>query len=252
MRRGGVGMRSDPAANVSISLLARASSGDVAARDQLISEYVPFILKTASKVAGRYLHQGVDEEISVAMLAFNEAIGAYTKTKGSFVGFAQTVIKRRLIDYYRKKNSGPVEVLLSELEHEDPQGHVLQTQIDFMAHRVWRDKLSQEVRVQEIAELEQALHAFGMHVAELPKISPRHQDARQRAIAVSHHIAHSARHREYFWTRKELPIKDLVLETGISRKVIERHRKYIIAITLILVSDWPYLQHYVRGRIQDE
>lgn len=66
------------------ALLSLAQAGDEGARNQLIDDFTPFILKVASQAAGRYLNLGQDEEISVALLAFNEAISAYNEKKGPF------------------------------------------------------------------------------------------------------------------------------------------------------------------------
>ena len=44
---------------------------------------------------------------------------------------------------------------------------------------------------------------------------------------------------------KMLPIRELSLASGVSRKVIERHRKYIIACAEILSGDFPILGTYL-------
>ncbi len=49
------------------------------------------------------MEYGIDEELSIALMAFNEAIDGYDTSKGSFLSFAKLVINRRLIDYLRKK-----------------------------------------------------------------------------------------------------------------------------------------------------
>lgn len=247
-----MGLRIGPEAGGPLPLLVLAQSGDHSARDQLIGQFMPFILKAASRAAGRYLQPGADEEISVALLAFNEAIDSYNGAKGSFLGFAQTVIKRRLIDYFRRQAPAHREIPLSELETEDQPSHPLHAQVDLMAHIRWRDKQSDEARIQEISEFRELLNSFAIRFEDLPKISPRHQDARERALQISRLIASTPHYREHLWDKKALPLKDLCREPGISRKVVERHRKYIIAVAVILLSDLPYLQTYVRERLSNE
>ena len=44
---------------------------------------------------------------------------------------------------------------------------------------------------------------------------------------------------------KQLPMKAIEKGTNISRKVLERHRKYIIAATEIFVGDFPNLKEYM-------
>ena len=39
---------------------------------------------------------------------------------------------------------------------------------------------------------------------------------------------------------------DVALLSGLSRKTVERHRKYLLAMVLILTNDLPHLQTYLR------
>jgi len=56
-------------------------------------------------VVGRYVAYGQDDELSIALMAFVEAIRSYDVSKGNFLSFSQNVIKRRIIDYYRKEKN---------------------------------------------------------------------------------------------------------------------------------------------------
>src|SRR5690606_2812765 len=52
----------------------------------------------------RYIDPSHDDEYSIALAAFNEAIDGYQEGAGkSFLGFAETVIRRRLIDHVRRE-----------------------------------------------------------------------------------------------------------------------------------------------------
>ncbi|MCL5676542.1 MAG: hypothetical protein M1602_01435 [Firmicutes bacterium] len=78
-------------------LVTRAKDGDVEARNRLIAKFQPFVLGIASRISGRFVQAGRDDEVSVGLLAFNEAIDSYDPAKGvSFLGFAEIVIRRRL------------------------------------------------------------------------------------------------------------------------------------------------------------
>ena len=44
---------------------------------------------------------------------------------------------------------------------------------------------------------------------------------------------------------RQLPVKYLVSELGIPRKLVERYRKYIIAVAVIHAGDYPALQEYI-------
>lgn len=79
------------------------AKNDIGERNRLIETYKPFIIKVVSKICGRFIQEGVDEELSIGLMAFNEAIEVFDAHKGAFFSFSETVIKRRLIDYYRKE-----------------------------------------------------------------------------------------------------------------------------------------------------
>ncbi|MHB1426330.1 MAG: RNA polymerase sigma-I factor [Gemmataceae bacterium] len=226
------------------SLLGKAKAGDSAAREQLIQDFTPFVLKVASQAAGRYLRPGADDEISVALLAFNQAIDDYQSGRGAFVSFAQTVIKRRLIDYWRRRPDGR-EMVLTDLEEADDEGHVSTPVLDRVAQATWQMQQEEEQRRHEIEEYQDVLREYGIRLEDLVKTCPKHRDARERAIAAARQLAEDNEMRQHLVTRKELPIKQLGSLAWASRKTLERHRKYIIAVAVILLHDWPHLRSFV-------
>ena len=50
--------------------------------NELIDSYKPFIAKTVSSVCKRYIHES-DDEFSIGLIAFNEAIQKYIPKKGT-------------------------------------------------------------------------------------------------------------------------------------------------------------------------
>ncbi len=226
-------------------LLSWAKSGETEAREALISRFMPLILRAASRASGRYVRPGQDDEVSVGMIAFNEAIDSYDSTKGSsFLSFAEVVIRRRLIDYYRKEAGRP-EVPLTALDEEDEEGNV-----DNFAEK--RQAVDAHLRRdqaagcrEEIERFKVVLREFGIGFSELVEISPKHEDARVRAIEAARMVAGNPAWSGHLRQRKELPLKELEKEAKVSRKTLERQRKYIIAIALILMEDLHYLRDYL-------
>ena len=51
---------------------------------------------------------------------------------------------------------------------------------------------------------------------------------------------------KYFRLYKELPLKD-ENRLPFSRKTLERHRKYIVALLLVQIEDFPHLRDYLKG-----
>ncbi|HEY8393319.1 MAG TPA: RNA polymerase sigma-I factor [Thermaerobacter sp.] len=243
-------MPSNPQANPleTGDLLAQAKAGDAAARNELIRAYTPFVLKVASRLCGRYLHAGQDEEISVGLLAFNEAIDRFDARRGNnFASFAETVIRRRLIDHFRKQAPAATVVPFSDLEPAGEEGQPVQ-QVDVRA-ALDRHALAMEAweRRQEILRLQEELAAFGIRFSDLVENSPKHKDARERAIEVARRLAAVPAYREALLKHRTLPLRELAADpvVRVSRKTLERQRKYIVAVALILMGDYMYLREYL-------
>jgi RNA polymerase sigma factor len=71
--------------------------------EELIKEYEHFMLSCAAKTSGHYIDKS-DDEWSVALLAFYEAVQSYEIDKGRFLIYARMLIRSRLIDYFRAQN----------------------------------------------------------------------------------------------------------------------------------------------------
>ena len=80
-----------------------AAKEDVRAADDLIRAYLPFIKAETAKFLKRPPIEGQDDELSITMMAFHEAIGGYSRTRGSFLKYAAMLIRSRLVDYSRRE-----------------------------------------------------------------------------------------------------------------------------------------------------
>ena len=80
-----------------------AAKEDMEAADRLIGSYLPFIRSETAKYLKRQLIEENDDELSIAMIAFHEAIRGYAKGRGAFLPFASMLIKSRLTDHMRRE-----------------------------------------------------------------------------------------------------------------------------------------------------
>lgn len=230
-------------------LVQQAQKGDSRAREALLRAYRPFVMKAAAGVSGRYIRAGRDDEASVAMLAFNEAISSYRHQRGSsFFSFAEMVIRRRLIDYFRKASGRRVEIPMSGLvpdgeagEADDPLPQIEAE----TAQRQFEDAMVARERREEILRLAGLLAGFGIEFQDLVRLSPRHRDARERALEVARLIVATPALAQQLLRRRSLPLRELEALCHVSRKTLERQRKYIIALALILGGDFPHLRAYL-------
>jgi len=108
--------------------------------NKFIEEYKPFIASCVEKIVGRYVVYGQDDELSIALIAFSEAIKAFDSSRGNFLSFAQNVIKRRIIDYYRKENKYNNVVFLKHHSDEEDEEDSDQT-----AEKAFGEYLAEEI-----------------------------------------------------------------------------------------------------------
>ncbi|WLR43103.1 RNA polymerase sigma factor SigI [Bacillus carboniphilus] len=233
----------DESVEQTVSLI---QDGDKFRQNLLISQFKPFVAKTVSQVCKRYIREQ-DDEYSIGLIAFNEAIEKYTTEKGgSLLSFAQVIIKRKVIDFIRKeaKTKKSSHYTLSEDEN---QNSLIETQLSMEEYEVEREA---KKRKEEMVLFKENLKPFNLSIKDLVKYSPKHADARKNAILVAIAITQNQELQNYLFEKKKLPINCLQNNVLVSRKTIERNRKYIIAMTIILTGDYLYLNDYLKGVLQ--
>jgi RNA polymerase sigma factor len=224
--------------------VSEIQKGNQTLRNQLIQQYKPFIIKTVSNVCKRFIREE-DDELSIGLIAFNEAIEKYAPHKGgSFISFAELLIKRRLIDYIRKEARVRDIVLHTDEDDENAVQTYLDTKLSIDE---FYKQIEQEQRREEIIHYQQVLKEFGIHFYDLVEQSPKHKDARINAINVAKLVVDNKELLKQLFQKKQLPIKQLENMAEVSRKTIERNRKYIIAVAVILAGDYVYLKDYIKG-----
>lgn len=219
--------------------------GDLTLHNELIDSYKPFIAKTVSSVCKRYIHES-DDEFSIGLIAFNEAIQKYDSKKGaSLISFSEVLIKRRVIDYIRSQSKYETVSLDNSytVYEDDHQGTSIEAELSFES---FKRKSEENLRKEEILQFTEVMKKFRLSFQDLLENSPKHEDARRNAIMTAKILTENEKLKTYFLEKKRLPIKDLEVFVPVSRKTIERNRKYIIAISLIIIGDYVYLKDYLK------
>ena len=208
-----------------------------ALRSDFIKEYTGFILSSASKTVGRYVSVE-DDEYAVALIAFNEAIDRFDGSRGGFLSLAKTIIKSRLIDEARKQ--GAASVPFSSLEAEDEDGCRLAFE------PVGAEDVVTEAQL-EIAILKNELEAYDISFFDLPKHNPKSKKTKRECFRVIKYIVSNSLLKSSVLETGNIPVRSVVEQTGAGRKLLERHRKYIIASVVILSGDYPIVSGYIKN-----
>lgn len=229
----------------SINSKAARAAQDDSYINQFIAENKSFILGCAGKQAGRYITES-DDEFSVAMYAFFTAITRYNTEQGDFLPFAGLVIKRRLTDYYRtqqrfsNEHSVSPEVFSGNTDDE--------SEAPAINYEV-AGKLTEKPVVTAADEIRTAndiFGRFGFSFMELSEVSPKASKTKRQCAQAVRAIIASPVILETLRSTRKLPIKALSSQSGVPVKVLERHRKYIIAATVILTGNFPVLAEYMK------
>ena len=211
--------------------LMSSQNGDTLAREELIRAHKAFIARVSSKICSRYLTWDNDDELSIALLAFNEAIDTFDPDGGaSFYSFVQMVIRRRLVDYFRKEGKHQ-HLSLSPLNPDEEE----LSRYDLDASQdLFQENENQNIFAEVVENYVRVLGAYKVTLDDLVKVSPKHKDSKQILVRAALALSNNPQLMEHLKTHKLLPIKELELLTGLKRKALEKGRKYLIALVLIL------------------
>ena len=224
--------------------------GDLRYRNVFLQENTKFILSRAYAAVGHYVTES-DDEWSVALLAFNDSIDRFDPDKGEFESFASLVIRRRLYDFLRSEKRFSQEISLEPyaMDADDIRDA---DEVSSLAMEVREKTVAQAVTGEdtrdvkdEIAAVGEILSGYGFSFMDLADASPKAQKTKDGCAQVVAAILADRGIRSKLKIQKTLPIQDILSAVKVSRKLLERHRRYIIAAVEILDGDFPLLAEYM-------
>ncbi len=214
-------------------------------KERFIQEHEQTILRMASASCHRYITKS-DDEWSVALYAFSRAIDLYAAAKGEFFSFAKLLIKRDLIDYFRanKKAESEITVAPHVLEgngepEEDTEGVYLSM---VKASRQAVDNSLQE----EIMAANEMLEDYGFRFFDLTECSPKQDRTKNECAKAIRWMLQNEELKQELKHTKKLPIKAISSGSSVSRKILDKYRKYLIMAILILDGDYPHIAEYLK------
>ena len=222
-----------------ISRVMTAKS-DSAAADALIADYMPFIKAETARFLNRQ-PEPEDDELSIAMLGFYEAIRSYSRLRGAFLKYAATNIKNRLIDNYRREKRNRGQISLNTADEDQNE------LIDFVpdTHDEFEERGVREATKQEIEELAAQMTEFGVSMSDIAENSPK----QGRTLAACQRAVRYARQNPdvltEFLRTKRVPLAKLAEGAEVERKTLERHRQYLVAVLLICTNGYEILRGHI-------
>lgn len=211
--------------------------------EEFLKEYEFFILKTAYKATGKYITKS-DDQWSVSLSAFNEAVNAYSYEKGSFLSFSEIVIKRRLYDYIKKQSRHFCEVSVNPYVFEsDGEEEEIMLMQEVMEKVAVKEENEAKLEIEAVSGI---LKEYGFSFFDLADVSPKAKKTKLVCAKAIVYIIKNSILLNEMRRLKLLPLKTIENNLKLPRKLLERHRKYIIAGAEIMSGDYPVLQEYLK------
>jgi len=215
-------------------------AGDQDLRNQVIADCLPYIKGVLRRMLPIQSIEQADE-FSVALTAFNEALDRYRfETHVPFLRFAGLVINRRIIDWLRQQHRHRQVLTFSQCEQDQGESFV-EGIASSPASQIWENMEIEE----DLVRLRQRLQAFNLSLSQLIRVFPRHRDSRLTCIQAARHLLDQPVLLQRFENDCRLPAAELSRHSGITLKTIERNRKSIIFLALLLSSDLDVLKAYL-------
>ena len=215
------------------------------ARNAFIIKNEKFIIGCANRFTKRFITKS-DDEWSIALIAFSNAIDTYDAQKGNFQSYARLLIERKLTDFIRSQARFSTE--------QSMEPYVFEGNVDedsdnsaYRLHIVRATSTSDENPIRdEILALNDILSGYGITFMELTGCSPKAAKTKAACYQAISYIKQNPSLVEKMRDTKLFPIKIITENTKVPRKILERHRKYIITAAEILCNDFPLLQEYIK------
>ena len=176
--------------------------------ERFIEAHEAFVLRCASRYAGFAVTRS-DDEYSVALLAFYEAIKGYDPASGPFGAYASLVIGRRLADHYRSQHRFDAETPLAPQTFD---GTVDRESADAAMQQAVAEQMSEAKPVSAQDEIEAAntvFEKYGFAFYDLAASSPKSDKTRRSCAAAVGTLLHLPVLFASMQSAHSLPIKAL-------------------------------------------
>lgn len=207
--------------------------------EELVERHMGFIIRTISRVTGKYVSVEHDDAFSIALSAFAEAVERFQPERGKFLSFARLVMRSRLLTYLEQERKRADVVSLDEMYESGKD----------LAEPASEE---QEALRDEIHLFHYELSLFHLTFEDLAEASPKHSDTRERAVDIAEQSSQHPPIVSKTYQKKKLPVRDVAHHCGVTEKIVKGSKQFILATMLIFVKKFPMLLHWIRkGRCRD-
>lgn len=206
-------------------------------KNNFIIENKQFIYIAASSICKKRLQWENDDELSIALIAFDKSIELYSSSRGNFYSYAKIVIRNALIDYFRKGINNHLSL------HDEEATDYFYEKSSISKYEIEKENI---LRSEEVEVYVHKLKEYSITLEDLVDNSPTHIDTKDKLLDLAFLCSKNEEILYFIRKNKMLPIKKIILLTDIKRKYIESWRKYLLSVILILSNDtYIYMRSYL-------
>lgn len=215
------------------------------AKEKFLSEEQRHILHLTARILKRTVTDS-DDEYSIALMAVSEAIDSYDEDKGAFWNYASLVIRSRIIDEMRRQGYSRSEIYVSpdvfneKSEEEDDINISIRQEVQKKTAVYVDNNLKNEIEA-----LSDELSEYGIDLFELPEYAPKSKKTKESCKELILAFFLPPPLVEALRKTKNLPVKELLMRCKVSRKLIDRHRKYLLASIVVKAGDYQGIEEYI-------
>lgn len=218
------------------------AKGSDRATNALIEDYMPYIKAETSRALGGAPAGQHEDEVSIAMFAFYEAVQTYDEKRGAFLQYASTLIRNKIIDYLRKQARHRGVESLDAKQERQGESRIMPLGAEEADQHT---RQLREATREEIEELGLQLNGFGLSFSDVAENCPRQE---RSFLQVKQAVRYAKEHPALLEETKRsgrLPVAKISEGAKVSRKLIERHRKYLMALMLIYSNGYELIRGHL-------
>jgi RNA polymerase sigma factor len=207
----------------------------------LLRDYMPFIKKCVSAVF--FKADDRRNNIAEAMLAFIHSVNTYHPENGAFIPYAHTVIRSRLINAALKEAKIQKTFFAVSICKDEDEAHG-QWEVETARQRY--EILEEQKNVNmEIQAINMEFDRWGFALLDLVKTAPKQVRSRRACGIIARTAMENRPLIEEMARTHTLPVKQLAALARYPEKTLEKYRRYIVALIVIMEGDYPYLRSFL-------
>lgn len=213
--------------NEYLDCIINIKQGNLSLKKDFTDRHKGFISETISHTLGKSTIPKNSPEFDIGLDAFDHSIELFDPGKDKdFLTFSEQIIREWVLSYVREINS-----------------NFIHNQIDETKYYLYYNYES----TKDISQYKMNLWEYGIKLRELPNLSPDEKQNIGTCVRIAKKLSNDSALFQRIAKHKTLSSEDFADGIKLDKKIFNKHKKYIIALTLILKSNLRLLSSYLKN-----